>query len=120
MQVRLTTTGRRTGQPRTVTLYAFGTPDGALVVTGSWGGKAQDPAWADNLRANSEATVKVDREERPVVAREVSGRERDALWALVTKEFPLYETYQRRTKRLIPLFVLDEPLNRGPRPRSPW
>ena len=108
MQVRLTTTGRQSGEPRTVTLYAFETPDGALVITGSWGGKAQDPAWAHNLRADPAATVTVGREARSIVAREASGRERDELWALVTREFPLYETYQRRTKRTIPLFVLEE------------
>ena len=108
MQVRVTTTGRRTGQPRTVALYAFETPSRALVITGSWGGKAEDPAWAQNLRANPNATVKVGRDERPVVAREVVGAERDELWALVTREFPLYETFQRRTARIIPLFVLEE------------
>ncbi len=108
MQVRLTTTGRQTGKARTVTLYAFETPEGALVITGSWGGKAQDPAWAHNLRDEPQATVKAGREERAVVAREVSGKERERLWALVTREFPLYQTYQRRTKRLIPLFVLEE------------
>jgi deazaflavin-dependent oxidoreductase (nitroreductase family) len=108
MQVRLTTTGRQTAKPRTVTLYAFETTDGSLVITGSRGGKAQDPAWAHNLRANPTATVKIGRDERSVLAREISGREREKLWALVTDAFPLYETYQRRTKRLIPLFVLEE------------
>ncbi len=91
-----------------MTLYAFDSPDGALVITGSRGGKAHDPAWAHNLRAEPRATVKVGREERSVVAREVSGTERERLWALVTKEFPLYEPYQRRTRRLIPLFVLED------------
>jgi deazaflavin-dependent oxidoreductase (nitroreductase family) len=110
MQVRLTTTGRQTGTPRAVALYAFEAPDGALVITASRGGSARNPAWVHNLRAEPLATVKVGGEERSVVAREVSGSERERLWALVTGEFPLYATYQRRTKRLIPLFVLeDEP-----------
>ena len=108
MQVQLTTTGRETGKRRTVTLYAFATPNGALVVTGSRGGKAHDPRWALNLRDNPEAIVKVRREERAVRAREVWGKERERLWKLVTGEFPLYATYQRRTKRVIPLFVLEE------------
>jgi deazaflavin-dependent oxidoreductase (nitroreductase family) len=108
MQVRLTTTGPRTGARRTVTLYAFETPDGSLVITGSRGGKAHDPRWALNLREHAEATVTVGREERPVLAREVTGAERERLWALVTREFPLYETYQRRTRRVIPLFVLED------------
>lgn len=108
MQVRLTTTGRQTGEPRTVTLYAFETAEGSLVITGSRGGSARHPAWVHNLRSHPGATVKVGREERPVVAREVDGDERVRLWALVTREFPLYGTYQRRTKRLIPLFVLED------------
>ena len=105
--MRLTTSGRRTDEPRTVTLYAFETPGGALVITGSRGGSAHDPAWAHNLRANPKATVKVGREEHDVVAREVAGEERERLWKLVTREFPMYETFQRRTKRVIPLFVLE-------------
>ena len=110
MQVRLTTTGRRTGEARTVILYAFETPDGALVITASLGGSARNPAWVHNLRAEPRATIKVGGEERSVVAREAAGAERDRLWSLVTENFPLYATYQRRTKRLIPLFVLeDEP-----------
>jgi hypothetical protein len=42
-----------------------------------------------------------------VVAREVDGRERGRLWSLVTSAFPLYQTYQDRTERVIPLFVLS-------------
>ena len=105
LQVRLTTTGRRSGEARPVTLYAF--PDGdRLVVVGSWGGKARDPAWVGNLRAEPSATVRAEGTERPVTAHEVSGSERERLWELVCTEFPLYRTYQRRTTRTIPLFVL--------------
>ena len=108
MQVRLTTTGRRTGEARTVTLYAFASADGALVITGSLGGSRTSSGLGPQPARESAATVKVGREERSVVAREVSGKERETLWALVTDAFPLYATYQRRTKRLIPLFVLEE------------
>ena len=107
-QIRLTTTGRRSGKTRSATLYGFDAGDGALVIVGSRGGAARDPAWAHNLRAESRATVTVGSEERAVRAREVpEGDERDRLWALVCEAFPLYATYQRRTKRLIPLFVLE-------------
>lgn len=108
MQVKLTTTGRRSGQPRTVTLYAW-PDDDRLVVVGSWGGAARDPAWVGNLRADPRATLRVGRAERPVVAREIDGPERERLWDLVCEAFPLYATYQRRTARRIPLFVLDAP-----------
>jgi hypothetical protein len=41
------------------------------------------------------------------VAREVEGAERALLWALVTAKFPLYQSYQSSTDRLIPLFILE-------------
>lgn len=105
INVKLTTTGRKSGEPRRVTLYAF--PDGdRLVIVGSLGGAPNDPAWAGNLRANPDAMVRVDGEPRSVRAREVLGDERERLWQLVVRGFPLYETYQRKTKRTIPLFVL--------------
>jgi deazaflavin-dependent oxidoreductase (nitroreductase family) len=50
--------------------------------------------------------VRRGRQTIPVEAREVDGQERERLWHLVVDRFPLYETYQRRTKRRIPLFVL--------------
>jgi deazaflavin-dependent oxidoreductase (nitroreductase family) len=106
MQVRLTTTGRVSGEPREVTLYAF--PDGErLVVVGSRGGAATDPAWVRNLRADPHATIRRGRTVEAVRAREVDGAERDRLWRLVCDAFPLYATYQRRTSRRIPVFVLE-------------
>jgi deazaflavin-dependent oxidoreductase (nitroreductase family) len=105
--VRLTTVGRRSGEPRQVTLYGFDDDD-RLVVVGSLGGAAHDPAWAHNLRANPRATVRRGRTDRQVHAREVRGKkERERLWQLVTAAFPLYQTYQRKTERTIPLFVLE-------------
>lgn len=106
MLVTLTTTGRRTGQPREVPLYAFADGD-RLVVVGSRGGAATDPAWVANLRAERRATVKVGGDMRHVHAVEVGIEDRDRLWKLVCAAFPLYATYQRRTQRIIPLFVLE-------------
>jgi deazaflavin-dependent oxidoreductase (nitroreductase family) len=106
MQIRLTTTGRRSAQRRDVALYGW--PDGErIVVVGSWGGSARDPAWVGNLRADPKARVRIGREEWDAIAREVEGAERDRLWALVCHAFPLYEAYQRRTERRIPLLVLE-------------
>lgn len=106
MKITLTTTGRRTGMAREVPLYAF--EDGnRLVIVGSLGGADHDPAWAGNLRVQPRAKVNVGRGTRPVRATEVGAEDRDRLWKLVCSEFPLYATYQRRTKRTIPLFVLE-------------
>ena len=105
-QVRLSTTGRRSGEARAVPLYAF--DDGErLVIVGSRGGSAKDPTWAGNLRAEPRATLAVGIDERRVRAIEVDGPERDRLWDLVCVQFPLYATYQRRTARRIPLFALE-------------
>jgi deazaflavin-dependent oxidoreductase (nitroreductase family) len=106
MKVIVTTTGRKTGQARPVMLYAFGDGD-RLVVVGSRGGSARDPAWVRNLRADPQATVTVGRDVREVRASEAEGEERDGLWQLVSAAFPLYETYRRRTTRTIPLFILE-------------
>ena len=51
---------RRSGQPRTVTLYAFDNGQ-RLVVVGSKGGSDSDPEWVKNLRAHPQATVTAGR-----------------------------------------------------------
>jgi len=104
--LKLTTTGRRSGQPRVVTLYGFEDGD-RMVIVGSLGGAARDPWWAANLRAEPRATVTVGRNAREVRAHEADGPDRDRLWLLVCEGFPLYRTYQRKTTRTIPLFVLE-------------
>lgn len=106
MLISLTTTGRRSGQHRQVPLYAFDDRE-RLVIVGSRGGSAKDPAWAGNLRADPRATVARDDEEWAVRAYEAGGEERERLWLLVAAAFPLYESYRRRTSRLIPIFVLE-------------
>jgi deazaflavin-dependent oxidoreductase (nitroreductase family) len=106
LNVKLITKGRRSGEPRRVTLYAFEDGD-RLVVVGSMGGAAADPQWVGNLRAEPRATVRNGPDVREVQAQEVDGPDRERLWTLVSKAFPLYLTYQRKTERLIPLFVLE-------------
>lgn len=107
MKIELTTIGRRTGRPRGVILYGW--PDGNdVVIVGSRGGADTDPDWVGNLRAEPRAVLHADGADLPVMAREVTdSAERERLWALVTDAFPLYATYQRRTMRIIPLFVLE-------------
>jgi deazaflavin-dependent oxidoreductase (nitroreductase family) len=77
---RLTTTGRRTGQQRSVIVGYF--EDGPNVVTLAMNGWAnEDPAWWLNLQANPFATVELVKESRPVSARAAEGEERSRLWA---------------------------------------
>lgn len=107
MNVRLTTIGRKTGHPREIPLYAFADGD-RLVIVGSRGGAAKDPAWVDNLRAEPRAAVRVGSEERQVTAREIGNDDVDReRWSVVVAAFPPYATFQARTERTIPLFVLE-------------
>lgn len=109
----LTTTGRRSGRPRSNPLLYV--PDGdAFVVIGSNWGQAHHPAWALNLRAEPAAMVRVGGARHPVRARLATGAERDRLWRLLVAAWPAYETYARRADgRDIPIFRL-EPAARPP------
>ncbi|MCX4831231.1 nitroreductase family deazaflavin-dependent oxidoreductase [Streptomyces sp. NBC_01016] len=102
----LTTTGRRTGEPRTKALI-FGRDGDDYLIVASTGGAPKHPSWYLNLLARPEAEIQVKGEHIPVVARSAAdGAERTHLWQLVTGYWPNYDTYQERTDRLIPVVVL--------------
>lgn len=104
--VIVTMTGRRSGRPRDVPLFAVADGD-RLVVIGSNAGGDREPAWVANLRAEPRATLRIGREVRPVRAREAEGDERDRLWALAAAAYPGYELYRTMTERRIPVVVLE-------------
>ena len=68
--ILLTTTGRRTGRPRTVALFVF-QDLGRWVVIGSRGGSGRVPDWALNLQVSPAASIQVGRRTAPAVAREL-------------------------------------------------
>jgi deazaflavin-dependent oxidoreductase (nitroreductase family) len=107
----LTTTGRRTGRCRTVPLLYLPLRGDQLVVVASRGGTSTHPAWYLNLRADSRATVEVGETRWEMVARDATAAERAELWPKLTTVYPRFDTYQRRTARLIPVVIL--------RPSSP-
>jgi deazaflavin-dependent oxidoreductase (nitroreductase family) len=102
----LTTTGRRTGRPRTVPLI-YAEHGGRFVVTASNWGRPHHPVWSENLLAEPEAVVTVAGRAVRVRARLAEGEERRELWALVTRTWPAYDTYEARSGRRIRVFVLD-------------
>ena len=105
--VELTTTGRRSGEPRTVMLTSPLQEGHVVVVVASKWGEDSAPAWLLNLEANPEVTVGLDGgPARPFVARVATTAERDRLWPQVTREFPHYAGYQEKTSRQIPLVLL--------------
>jgi len=78
--MRLTTTGRRTGRPRSVILGYF--EDGPNLVTMAMNGwEEPEPAWWLNLQAHPDAEVVVADGTRSVRGRAAQGEERDRLWA---------------------------------------
>ena len=101
----LTTTGRRSGKPRTVALTYF--RDGAdLVVIGSFGGSDLPPAWWLNLQRDPQASVLIGGTTSRVAARAATAEEHDRLWPLVTTTNPGYARYRERTARPIPIVML--------------
>jgi deazaflavin-dependent oxidoreductase (nitroreductase family) len=101
----LTTTGRRSGQPRTNALI-FGRDGTDYLVVASMGGAPTHPNWYLNLQANPEAGVQVRAEHTKVTARTAGPEEKPRLWKIMTDGWPNYDVYQSRTDRVIPVVVL--------------
>jgi len=109
----LTTTGRKSGQPRETALYTFPDQDNFIVVASNVG-EDKHPGWYLNLRENPEASILTGGRERAVIAHEAEGDERERLWEMVTAKDANYTDYQTWTERKIPVIVL-EPQDRDER-----
>lgn len=102
----LHTSGARTGLPRTNPLAYL--PDGdRFVVIASKGGAPSNPDWFHNLVAHPDVTVEVGTRTFPARAVVVTGPERDDLYARQAERLPAFAAYERRTKRTIPVIVLE-------------
>jgi deazaflavin-dependent oxidoreductase (nitroreductase family) len=103
----LTTTGARTGRPRTLPVLAL--PDGEdMILIASNFGRPRNPAWYHNLRANPSATIVSGAIRREVVARELSGAERERGYARGEQVFPGFIHYKRwAANRQIPVLRLE-------------
>ena len=91
----LTTTGHRSGQPRTIPLAAIPQRDDWLVV-GSNFGQAQHPAWVRNLEADPRAVVQRRGRRVPVLAEELDDVQRERVWPLLTAYWPPFDDYVDR------------------------
>jgi deazaflavin-dependent oxidoreductase (nitroreductase family) len=101
----LTTTGRRSGEPRTTPLIHRTDGEGWVVVA-SKGGAPEHPDWFQNLTADPDIEIQVLGERIPVEAATAEGEERSRLWKLMTEVWPAYDDYQASTDREIPVVVL--------------
>ncbi|HLJ34613.1 MAG TPA: nitroreductase family deazaflavin-dependent oxidoreductase [Ktedonobacteraceae bacterium] len=102
----LTTTGAKSGQPRTSPLMYL--PDGErMLIFASKGGAPTNPDWYHNLMAHPQATVEVGTETFNVTATPVTGEERDRLYAIQAKRYSGFADYQAKTTRKIPVIALE-------------
>ena len=105
--IELTTTGRRSGQPRSTMLTSPYQEGSTIVIVASRGGDDHHPAWFLNLRDKPEVTVSVSGKPGQRMRAEIAGpQERARLWHLVTQDHRNYAGYQRKTGREIPLVLL--------------
>jgi deazaflavin-dependent oxidoreductase (nitroreductase family) len=104
--ILLTTTGRKSGAPRTTPLLYI--PDGdTYVVVASYGGSDKHPAWYLNLSANPRVLVEDHGRRVETVATTVStGEEYTQLWKRLVVMYVPYESYKRRTTRTLPIVRL--------------
>jgi deazaflavin-dependent oxidoreductase (nitroreductase family) len=106
--LELTTTGRKSGRPRSVMLTSPLQEGDNIVVVASRGGDDRHPAWFLNLRDNPEVEVRWKGEPaRSMTARVADPDERARMWPLVTAAYGNYAGYQEKTDREIPLVVLE-------------
>lgn len=101
----ITTTGRKSGEPRTTPINYMREGDD-LYVVGSIAGLDRHPLWALNLDADNDAEVEVLGEKWPVKARRITGKEREELWPRLTGFFPLWGHFQKYCDREFMVFVL--------------
>jgi F420H(2)-dependent quinone reductase len=102
----LTSIGAKTGKLRKTALMRV-EHDGVYAVVGSKGGAPKHPVWVYNLRKDPRVELQDGPTKRDYTAHEASGDEKAVWWKRAVATWPDYATYQTRTERQIPVFVLE-------------
>jgi deazaflavin-dependent oxidoreductase (nitroreductase family) len=105
--VLLTTTGRKSGQPRTTMLTSPMQECDRIVLVASYGGDDRHPAWFLNLKANPDVEVAMAGKKQSMRARVANDEEKKDLWPRVVATYKGYAGYQDKTARDIPLVILE-------------
>ena len=106
--LELTTTGRKSGQPRAVMLTSPLQEGSTVVIVASRGGDDQNPAWFLNLRDDPHVEVSLKgAPKQPMTARVATAEERARMWPKIVADHKNYGGYQKRTEREIPLVLLE-------------
>lgn len=102
----LTTTGAKSGKQRVNPLAYL--PDGErYVIFASKAGAPTNPDWYYNLVAHPQVTLEVGTEQFEATATEVTGGERDQLYARIVERMPGFGDYEKKTTRKIPVIALE-------------
>lgn len=104
--ILLTTTGAKSGQPRT-TPIAYSTDGDRLVIAASKGGAPTNPDWYYNLLANPIVTVELGTEKFQARATVADEPERERLYARHAELMPGFADYLKKTSRKIPVVLLE-------------
>ena len=106
--LELTTTGRKSGKTRKTILTTPVHDENRVVLVASYGGDDRHPSWFLNVRDNPDVELKMQGgTARKMRAHVASPEEKAELWPEVVKKYKGYAQYQTRTKRDIPLVVLE-------------
>jgi F420H(2)-dependent quinone reductase len=102
----LTSVGAKTGKLRKTALMRV-EHQGVYAVVASLGGAPKHPVWYHNLKNHPRVELQDGATKRDYIAREVAGEEKAVWWNRAVEAWPDYATYQTKTDRQIPVFVLE-------------
>lgn len=102
----LTTTGRKTGEPR-VSPLLFQREGNRIILIASKGGAAGNPLWYLNLKANPKVSVQIKDEVLQLTARDATQQERAHYWPKMAAMYTSFDDYQAWTDRVIPVVICD-------------
>ena len=105
----LTTLGAKSGKIRKAPLMRV-EHDGRYAAVASLGGSPKNPVWYANVVAHPLVEVQDGPSRQDMTAREITGEEKDLWWERAVAAYPPYADYQKKTDRVIPVFLL-EPLS---------
>ncbi|MBK3636102.1 nitroreductase family deazaflavin-dependent oxidoreductase [Streptomyces asoensis] len=104
--ILLTTRGAKSGKLRKTPLMRV-EHDGRYALVASLGGAPKHPVWYFNVKADPQVELQDGPAKRDMTAREVTGAEKDEWWERAVAAYPAYADYQKKTDRVIPVFVVE-------------
>ena len=102
----VTTTGRKSGRPRTTPTLYLGDGD-RVILPASFGGRDANPGWYRNLKSNPDVHVQIRGDHLDLTARDATDDERNRYWPKLIRMYPPYRGYREAADRKIPLVICE-------------